>query len=1036
MRPRSPIALSALAALLWGAPSSSRAAGLEVQVDGGPGARRLLVNGEPYFVRGMNWGYSPIGENYGYNLWAQSDAFIENALRNEMALLQAAGVNTIRQFPGVPPKWITWIYQNYGITTMINPLVGRYGLTVGGRFVPVVDYSDPAHRAAIKAETMAAVEQYKGTEGLLFYLLGNENNYGLSWKSFEIEALPEGERQEAKARHLYSLMGELVDAIHATDPSHPVSIANGDLQYLDLIDELVPNLDIMGSNVYRGPSARDLYARVEETLGVPFVYTEFGSDAYNARSEREDGAAQAELLREQWEEIYLQTAEKGAVGNAIGGYVFQWADGWWKYLQEERLDVHDTNASWPNAGYAFDFVEGQNNMNEEWFGVCALGPTTPDGQITLQPRPAYYLLQGAFALDPYAPGTDNAAIHQHFAALNLSQMESQAVAGQLAPAIDELRRLRITDLRVDMWSISSARTGSEGMEPAVVDHMENFWFGAEATPTSGVRADLRLSILGNTPDNRIDPLYWEAAGQARPVVDAKGQTVDVGPLQRTRVHDAGFEIDRPLAKVQGYYRQGHYHWGYEGDFFGIYREANYGPSPDIYQAQVPVGVEVTGKGALSPLKLAMGPQIYWGANPTVIAKLREDVGPITLTLTHQEDLAASGAATTSSAISEPRLRRSALVLETGKNGEGLTLGGLWAGTNKVGQSFQTVSAATGAESFGGSGFDVLEDQIRMADTLGFRAKLAGSIGPVSAYVQGGQQGLVADAGPDPVQTFTGWRLKQSGRGNHRAVLGGVALNLGTFQIAPSALWQKPLAGPLPLIDATVDPTTGRFTPGVTPRNFVDDPFVVRENRETKAVELLLVYDPTPGSWMWMWDNFAREDARFSAAIDGLVQWLPTSLDSHVGFTRDGQLFSFDAAAPAATLFDVSGHVHVRPTADLRMRLSGSGGTKQSTGGDARQITAYGGSFTGWYRNLSLDTALRFNDWGPYDFHRDFNLTFPMQSITDLSWSWLRPDLARSRPRLGVRAQYRTLDRYSPDTIGYPRGLGTEWEIGTYAMVGI
>lgn len=83
---------------------------------------------------------------------------------------------------------------------------------------------------------------------------------------------------------------------------------------------------------------------------MPFVYTEFGSDAYNTRSEREDGAAQAELLRDQWEEIYLQTADKGAVGNAIGGYVFQWADGWWKYLQEERLDVHDTNASWPNAG--------------------------------------------------------------------------------------------------------------------------------------------------------------------------------------------------------------------------------------------------------------------------------------------------------------------------------------------------------------------------------------------------------------------------------------------------------------------------------------------------------------------------------------------------------------------------------------------------------------------------------------------------------------------------------------------------------------
>lgn len=1040
MRRLPSIALSALLLLIAGAPTGAAAGGLEVKVDGGPGARRLLVNGEPYFIHGMNWGYTPIGENYSYSLWSQSEAFIEAALRTEMALLKAAGVNTIRQYPGVPPKWVTWIYQNYGITTMINPLVGRYGVTVGGRFVPVVDYSDPAHRAAIKAETMAVVAQYKDTEGLLFYLLGNENNYGLSWKSFEIEALPAGERDAAKARHLYSLMGELVDALHAADPSHPVALANGDLQYLDLIDELVPHLDIMGSNVYRGPSAGDLYARVEQTLGVPFVYTEFGSDAYNARAQREDGVAQAELLRAQWEEIYLQSAGKGAVGNAIGGYVFQWADGWWKHLQEERLDVHDTTASWPNAGYAFDHVEGQNNMNEEWFGVCALGPSGPDGQLSLQPRPAYYLLQGAFRLDPTDPAVDAGAIQRHFAALDLSQAQSQAVAGQLAPAIDELRRIRLTQLQVDLWSITSATTTEDGVQEPIFDHMENFWLGAEATPAQGVRADLRLSVLGNTPDNRIDRLYWEAAGQERFALDAKGQQVDLGPLQRVRVHDAGFEIDRPLAKVQGYYRQGHFHWGYEGDFFGLYREANYGPNPDIYQAAVPVGVEVTGKGALSPLKLALGPQIYWGANPTVIAKLRENLGLVSLTLTHQEDLARSGVATTSSAISEPRLRRSAVVLETGKNGEGLTIGGIWAGSNKVGQTFQTVQPAGGAESYAGAGIDVLEDEIRMADTLGFRVKYARSFGPVSAYIQGGQQGLVADAGPDPVPTFTGWRLKQSGRGNHQAVLGGVALNVGTFQIAPSALWQRPLAGPLPLIDAQVDPATGRYTPGLRPRNFIDDPFVVRENRETKAVELLLVYDPTPGSWMWMWDNFSREDARFSAAIDGLVQWLPTSLDSHIGFTQDGQLFSFDAAAPAATLFDVSGHIHVRPTADLRMRLSGSGGTKQSTGGDGRLVTAWGTSFTGWYRNLSLDSTLRVNDWGPYDYHRDFNLTFPLQVIADLSWSWLRPDLDRARPRLGLRGQYRNLDRFSPAAATFPAQagalLGTEWEIGTYAMVGI
>jgi hypothetical protein len=82
---------------------------------------------------------------------------------------------------------------------------------------------------------------------------------------------------------------------------------------------------------------------------------------------------QARYLIGQWEEIYEQSAGKGRVGNAVGGCVFQWADGWWKFGQESRLDIHDTNASWPNGGYVEDYVPGENNMNEEWWGICAKG---------------------------------------------------------------------------------------------------------------------------------------------------------------------------------------------------------------------------------------------------------------------------------------------------------------------------------------------------------------------------------------------------------------------------------------------------------------------------------------------------------------------------------------------------------------------------------------------------------------------------------------------------------------------------------------
>jgi hypothetical protein len=1037
MRPAATTAvLGPLALILASAPSVVAAAPNHVTVLADDQGYKLQIDGQDTFVKGMNWGYVPIGENYSYDFWGQPDAFIEAALRDEMKLLSAMGVNTIRQYPGIPPKWLTWIYENYGITTMINPLMGRYGVSVQGTFVPVVDYSDPGHRAAIKAETMAAVERYKDVEGVLFFLLGNENNYGLSWKSFEIEALPEGERQEAKARHLYSLFGELVDDIHAVDAHHPVAIANGDLQYLDLVAELVPNLDIMGSNVYRGPSARDLYQRVEDELGVPFVYTEFGSDAYNARTGREDGLSQAELLHAQWTEIYAEAYGHGGVGNSIGGYVFQWADGWWKYLQEENLDIHDTNASWPNQAYMFDWVEGDNNMNEEWFGICAKGPTQPDGSFELFPRPAYYMLREAFQLDPYHPDTSLPVIRSHFASIDPAEFVSRAESGILGQKVADLQKVQITDLRLELTSFVSQQTDENGVQTTIFDHMENFWLGVRAEPTRDVSADMRVSILGNTPDNRIDELYWEAAGAERLVTDDEGQLADLSPLQRVRVHDAGFSWNHRAFRMKGYYRQGHFHWGYEGDFFGLYREANYGPNPDIYQAAVPIGVEVEGKGPLDGVKLAMGPQVYWGANPTAIAKIREPVGPVTVTLMHQEDIARTSGATTSSLIAEPMLRRSTVVMETGQGGNGLTVGGMMAGTNKVGQTFRSVQPAASGTSYAGSGDDVLTDEVSLIDTLGFRAKLAHTIGPISGYVQGGIQGLVADGGPDAVPVFTGWRLKQTGRGNQRSVLGGLALNLGRFQIAPSALYQKPIVGPLPVIGDGVDPTTGRYNRRVVPRNFLDDPFIVRENRETTAVELLLVYDPTPGSWMWMWDNFVREDARFSAAIDAVYRMQPTSTDSHIGFLADGTLFSFDAAPPPVDTFDVTGHVHLRPRGDFRLRLSGYGGTKQSTGSDTRLITAYGGMVTGWFRNMALDTTVRVNDWGPYDYHRDFNLTFPFQAIVDLSGGWARPNLQRSQPRVGVRAQYRTLDQYSPDGLTFPGQEGVEWEVGTYAHIGI
>ena len=113
---------------------------------------KLMVDGEDYYVKGVVWGYTPRGQNYTYNLFGQSDDAIRKVLDYEFSLMSAMGVNTIRSFTMIPPKWVTYIYEEHGIMSVINPLMGRYGYNVGGKWIPFTDYSDPLTRETLKRD--------------------------------------------------------------------------------------------------------------------------------------------------------------------------------------------------------------------------------------------------------------------------------------------------------------------------------------------------------------------------------------------------------------------------------------------------------------------------------------------------------------------------------------------------------------------------------------------------------------------------------------------------------------------------------------------------------------------------------------------------------------------------------------------------------------------------------------------------------------------------------------------------------------------
>ncbi len=1026
----------------------------KVEVVSDDSGHRLQVDGEDLMVFGMNWGYMPIGQNYNYDFFGHSDEMIKAALDKEMSLLQGMGVNVIRHYVGIPPRWVEYIYDNYGIWTVVNHTLGRYGLTIDGVWVPATDYSDPKVIAMIRAEMAALVEEFKDTRGMLMWLLGNENNYGLHWSSFEIEALPEDERWAYKARYMYKMFGMIIDDLHELDPQgRPVAMANGDLGYIDIIAEECKGLDILGTNVYRGISARDLYEEVDLKLDVPVMYTEFGCDAFNAITMQEDQLTQARFLLGQWQEIYEMSAGKGRVGNCIGGMTFQWSDGWWKYQQTSNLDVHDTNASWPNGGYPVDYLEGQNNMNEEWWGICAKGFPGVDGIYDVYPRAAYYALRDAYKLDPYAQDTDLEAIRQHFACIIPMACATEARGDAAALVTDTLSKVRISGMRMEFETYSTGGKNVttppnteplDGVYPAYrgFDQGQSFYVDIEAKPNEGVIGNLSINVLGQVPENPIDEIFYENHGRPVAVEDIHGERADLWSHERVKVYQGSLSWDDRWFNLNAFYRTGHLHWQYEGDFFCLYRDAYYGDNVDMYNGMAPIGFELAGKKLFNGAKLAFGPQLWWGANPAIFLKYQRSFLGTDWTGVVQEDFTQQTDLTSSMAIPVRKTRKASLQMKRRLGPFAFEGGVLWSGQPRVGESFQLVSDEVLDAGGPVAAEDVKTDTIKDEDTLGFKAKLMWEKGRWHWYGQGAYMGLVAEAGPSYTHTFTGWTLKDSGQGNQMNALTGLAVNMGNWQFGPNFLWQKPVVGPMPH-SSDLAGTPGR------PRNWMSDPFAVIWNRETSAAELMITYDSQPATWMWEWDNDVQEGAAFAGSLGLVFKRHHTTADSRLFFSETGDIYAFPGSTPARDLWEVHARV-VSNFGTARMIGHAWFGPAEPNGDNTRLTRRFGADARIAWPSVAVFGALKFDDFGPYDYHRDHNLTYPLQAVADLSYTLGKPKwFGYPQTMIGVRATYRTLDRYSPRYMPegaaepgyqelYPEGLdsGREWEIRTYLHLAI
>lgn len=352
----------------------------------------LLVEDKPFPVKAITYQPTKIGQSPDEGTlgnWMQEDfnqngkidgpydSYLEDNRRpvGDFKLMKEMGVNAIRLYHHPKPinkELLRDLYKNYRIRVIMGDFLGKYALGSKAPWNPGTDYRNPEHRKNMLDSVRKMVEDSKDEPYLLFWILGNENVYGVACNA------------DKDPESFFEFANEAALLIKSLDKEHPVAIASGDTLYLDKFAKFAPDIDIFGANVYRGDYGFGmLWDSVKEEADKPALPTEYGCPAYaQGLSQEEAESAQANYHQASWEDIALNMSTRAGAGNAIGGIVFEFLDEWWKAYEPKK---HDTKGFFTGP-----FPDGY--MHEEWLGVAGQGDGK-DSPFKRSLRKSYYLYQ-------------------------------------------------------------------------------------------------------------------------------------------------------------------------------------------------------------------------------------------------------------------------------------------------------------------------------------------------------------------------------------------------------------------------------------------------------------------------------------------------------------------------------------------------------------------------------------------------------------------------------------------------------------------
>jgi hypothetical protein len=186
-------------------------------------------------------------------------------------------------------------------------------------------------------------------------------------------------------------------------------------------------------------------------------------------------------------------------------------------------------------------------------------------------------------------------------------------------------------------------------------------------PTDKIEGQFTINILGNVADTEPLEINYGRRGLPQTVLTVDesdgsygrpqiSETV-VNDRERVEIYDFEASYQGKNVDINAFYHTPRYHWGYEGDFFGLVPETTDLAGMDIWNSKAPEGIEFIGKKGWKGLTIVAGPEIYWGANPKIVLKYDYNIGKVDMTFIHSEDVARQGESSSATGATERQSRQ-------------------------------------------------------------------------------------------------------------------------------------------------------------------------------------------------------------------------------------------------------------------------------------------------------------------------------------------------------------------------------------------